>query len=132
MKCIFYVKASFFRFAICFCLLLATVPCRFAPIADAQESEDARVATTQETPELSALELTRLAVDSDANTRYGMLNQISPRGVSQQDRAEIVRLLIDQLDNPSVVWIAFFITHHVPIDIELFGDGPATRLVSDE
>lgn len=48
---------------------------------------------------LTSLERLREAVAADANTRYGLLNTISPRGASLEDRAEMVRLLAGQLSN---------------------------------
>jgi|GEM_PF-4767437 len=52
-----------------------------------------------EAKELSALEKMRTAAAADVNERYGLLAEISPHGASREDRAEIVKLLIDELDD---------------------------------
>ena len=46
------------------------------------------VAEEVETKQQTSLEVMREAADADANTRYGLLDTISPRGASQKDRAE--------------------------------------------
>ena len=77
----------------------------------AQESSQQNAAeeTQEETTEIvideaalakmTPLEQLQFAADGDVNTRYIMLPRISPRGVSEEDRAEMVRLLIDMLDS---------------------------------
>ncbi len=87
-----------------FCLLLAaTIGSSFVSVPSrviAQDSTDTPTDTkTADEPKLTALEIMQKAEQADANTRYGLLNTISPRGADADDRKEIVRLLIEQLDS---------------------------------
>ena len=87
-----------------FCLILAATFASWSASlyshGFAQESNATATETEAvETPQLTALEIMRKAEQADANTRYGLLNTISPRGADADDRKEIIQLLIDQLES---------------------------------
>lgn len=90
-----------------FILLWWMVCCFASPLLADDESAAAQENTTQTadapadepTVTRSPLESLRLALDSDVEARYEALGRISPRGVSPEDRARMVELLIPQMDS---------------------------------
>ena len=69
---------------------------------DSQEEAAEKVIDEVAIAKMSPLEQLQFAADGDVNTRYIMLARISPRGASDKDRAEMVRLLISQLGDVKI------------------------------
>lgn len=78
--------------------LLLVLASSASPLA----AQDPEVVTSDEavlTVERTPLETLKHAVQSDVEERYRLLNMVSPRGLGEVERAEMVKLLVGELDS---------------------------------
>ena len=93
--------SGFCRLLIWLCIFVAMSSHTQAWQVEAIDGAANAVETKEEDPleGLVGLERLKKAVEYDAYTRWAMLGTISPRGVSDEDRAEMVKIFAEQLDH---------------------------------
>jgi len=102
----------------------------------AQDAQEIQTATKAEDKELTPLEFVQALSNSDADAKYQMLPRVSPRGVDKETRAEMLKLLVEELDDKypdirarAATAIGLFredAKSHIPDLLKLIGDPEQT------